>query len=51
MVLIRQTGKKFAGRIWHQEKIRLRVDVDVIKGREAYQMIRFKGGTDLIPPA
>ena len=51
MVLIRRLGKTITGIIWHQVKIRLRVEVAVIEGRGAYQRRRFEGGTDIIPPA
>ena len=51
MVLIRRLGKTITGIIWHQVKIRLRVEVAVIEGRGAYQRRRFEGGTDITPPS
>ena len=51
MVLIRLSGKSITGRFLCQGNTRLRVEVDVIYGKVAYQRSRFEGGTDLIPPA
>ena len=51
MVLIKLSGKSITGRLLCQGNTRLRVEVDVIYGKVAYQRSQFEGGTDLTPPA
>ena len=49
MVYTRISGDKITENFWHQEKIKLRVEVGVIEGRGAYLRRHFEGWNDLIP--
>ena len=50
MGLIRRLGKKITRRFWRQGKIGLRVEMDSIEGRGAYERSQLKCATELIPP-
>ena len=49
MVYTRISGDKITENFWHQEKIKLRVEVGVIERRGAYRRRHFEGWNDLIP--